>query len=256
MSNSFFRILTAGMVVAGVASCTTPSERMVQGDCSTVYGGEVCTWGKMSGSDVAEFGATIPLSTIENAPLEGEMTFPPVALARIPLPPEVARATGVDHLGVNWEMHGHPPGTFLTPHFDFHFYTASGQEIEAIDCSDTSKPASLPADYVLPDLEIPGMGTLVGVCVPQMGMHAIRAEEVNASELFGASLIVGYYGGQVVFVEPMIARDKLLGRESFQLDVPAVNDAGDSVSWPTGFAAVYDEEAQSYQFVFSVPRTG
>jgi hypothetical protein len=210
----------------------------------------------MIGDEVTEFGATIPLSTVENAPLEGEMEFPPVSLARIPVPSDVARATGINHLGVNWETHGHPPGPFLTPHFDFHFYTVSGEEVEAMDCADLSKPEAVPAAYVLPDLEIHGMGTLVGLCVPQMGMHAVPAADMEAEGLFSATMIVGYYGGDVIFVEPMVARDLLLSRENFDLEVPVVADAGPSVTWPAAFSAVYDEAAQAYQFTFSLPRAG
>ena len=33
----------------------------------------------------------------------------------------------------------------MTPHFDFHFYLISREEIAAIDCKSESKPAALPA---------------------------------------------------------------------------------------------------------------
>ena len=59
----------------------------------------------------------------------------------------MARATGFDHLSVNWEAHGHPPALFLTPHFDFHFYTVAPDRVAAIDCADLRKPAQLPTQY-------------------------------------------------------------------------------------------------------------
>lgn len=67
---------------------------------------------------------------------------------------------------------GHPPKPFETPHFDFHFYTISDSARRAIDCTDKLKPAALPAGYTMEDMTIPGIGLLVGTCVPRMGMHA------------------------------------------------------------------------------------
>ncbi len=224
----------------------------MQGDCGTVFGGEICTWAKMQGDELIKFGASIPLAVAENAELEGEFVFPPVFFARISLPNEVKEKTGIDHLGVNWEVHGHPPGPFLTPHFDFHFYTPSRADVDAIDCSDITKPDIVPAGYSLPDMDIPELGLLVGLCVPQMGMHALADEEMNATDLFGGSMVIGYYARETIFIEPMIARDKLLARESFPLEIPGLTPLGEGLSWPAGFEAVYDDQADSYQFVYSM----
>ena len=224
----------------------------VKGECQAIYESEVCTWAKMTGDELLKFGASVPLAFAENAPLDEEMVFPPLTLARIPVPEEVTERTGVDHLGINWEVHGHPPGPFLTPHFDFHFYTSSGAEIEAIDCSDLRKPDSVPTAYVLPDIAIPDMGTLIGLCVPHMGMHAITEGEMNATELFGASMVVGYYAREIIFFEPMIARNKLLERAGFSIEMPTLPDRGGDLSWPVSFKAVYDKEADAYQFIFTM----
>ena len=270
MNDSLIRRLALAFLVTGLAACSNEEaaqdqvaqvqpapeqlaqERLVPGDCQSVFDGEICTWSKMLGDELVEFGATVPLATVENAELTGEFVFPPITLARISLPKEVTERTGVDHLGVNWEVHGHPPGPFLTPHFDFHFYMINGAEVEAIDCSDLSKPEALPVAYVLPDLEIPELGTLVGICVPQMGMHALDEAEINATELFGATMVVGYYARDIIFIEPMIARDKLLKREDFTLHIPSLSGRGTGIATPSGFKATYDEQAQAYQFKFSM----
>jgi hypothetical protein len=83
-----------------------------------------------------------------------------------------------------------------------------------------------------------------------MGMHAMLEAEVDATEPFGASMIVGYYDQNFIFLEPMISQSKLLGAQSFTMDVPAVQDPGTNV-WPTSFEAVYDEVSHTYRFVFS-----
>jgi len=248
MKKPHFIFLIAGTLSIGLSACS-PGEQIVQGDCQTVFGGDMCTWAKMAGDRVVEVGATIPVSSIENAPAEQEMVWPPQSEARIPFPAEVTAKTGVTHLGVNWEAHGHPPGPYLTPHFDFHFNIESEAQIKSIDCSDISEPAVLPAGYELPDVDIPGMGTLIGLCVPEMGMHAARTDELNATGLFGATMIVGYYAGNAIFFEPMIARDKLLDKASFSLDVPSVQGPA---YWPSAFNATYDAATDSYQFVFKM----
>jgi len=149
---------------------------------------------------------------------------------------------------------GHPPGTFMTPHFDFHLYTLSGEGIEAIDCSDLSKPEQAPDGYTLPDITIPDMGTLVGLCVPEMGMHALDEKEMTASEMFGAAMIVGFYAKETIFIEPMIARKTLLDREDFSLAIPGgLADLGNGTAWPSSFKAVYDEESSVWHLVFSMP---
>jgi hypothetical protein len=270
MNNSFTKPLSFVFLLSVISACshedatheqvahpqTAPppvvEERMVQGECGMVFDGEVCTWSKMLGDELVAFGASVPLSSVENADLEAEFIFPPAFVARLPMPDAVRSQTGIDHLGVNWESHGHPPGPFFTPHFDFHFYTASTDEVDAIDCTDVSKPESLPEGYILPDAELPGLGVLVGLCVPQMGMHGLSAAEAEATELFGASMVVGYYSKKPIFIEPMVARDLMLKRENFSLDIPATSAPAVSAAWPATFEGIYDAEADAYHLTFSL----
>jgi hypothetical protein len=238
-------LLALGLVARGDGVHT------IEGECGTLYDGEVCTWAALSGDQVVQFGATVSIRAIESAPLDLEMVFPPSPAAIIPLPDEVSKATGFNHLMINWEPHGHPPALFSVPHFDFHFYTIDPAVVAAIDCHDVDKPAQLPQGYVLPDITIPGLGELVGLCVPGMGMHSMPADEVNQTVPFGASMLVGYYAGDVIYVEPMIARAKLLGAEGFTQQVPAVTAARAKVRWPSHFEAAYDESAQAYRLTFS-----
>ena len=247
-----FRLLSPllFLLAYGLTACGD-NVQTVEGPCGSVYDGEVCTWGTLDGDQVTEFGATVPLQAIESAPLDLEMVFPPPAVAVIPLPEEVTQATGFNHLMINWEHHGHPPALFAVPHFDFHFYTVSPAVVASMDCSDLSKPAQLPEAYALPDVTIPEIGELVGLCVPSMGMHAMPADELDQTDPFGASMIVGYYGGDVMFVEPMIARATLLAAEGFTMNVPTVATAGANVRWPSRFEATYDEATRTYRFTYS-----
>jgi hypothetical protein len=249
-----FRAGLSGITMMAFAACSVaPAPQDVRGECQQVFGGDVCTWGTLAGGMVTEFGATAAMTTVENAPMEGEMVFPPVPEAVIPLPVEIATATGFSHLAVNWETHGHPPAPFMTPHFDFHFYTIAPEQVQAIDCADTRKPAALPPGYALPDIEIPGMGTLIGLCVPGMGMHGMPSADIEAADPFGASMVVGYYGGELTFLEPMIARARLMESRTFEMTVPpAPPGTPAAVRWPSRFDAIYDADARVYRFVFSM----
>ena len=248
--------LAVGLVIATAIGACAPRIEVTQGECRPVHGSDVCVWSETADSRVRSFGATIPIGSIENAPADAPMVWPPAANATIPLPENVAAATGFKVLTIYWEAHGHPPGPFLTPHLDFHFYAMTPAEIDAIDCADLTKPSAAPAAYELPDIEIPGIGNLVGLCVPKMGMHALASAEMAATVPFTGTMVVGYNVGAPIFIEPMISKESLMARKSFTLAVPAVPGAPTGVLYPTTFRADYDSTANAYRFVFSGMGTG
>ena len=219
--------------------------------CTTAFESEVCAWVTMDGNRAVELGATIPMALVEAVPLDAEMVWPPQELAAVKLPAEAREALGIDHLAINWEAHGHPPATFLTRHFDFHFYSITQATVRAIDCTDVSKPSAIPSGYTLPDIDIPGMGTLVGLCVPLMGMHAMPDADIETTDAFGASMILGYYGGEPIFFEPMVSRAQLLERSGFSLPVPVVEGLPVGVRYPREFRTEYDAANQQYRLIAS-----
>ena len=220
---------------------------MVDGPCADAYGAELCTWAETTGGSVSSFGVTVPMASVEGAPDDVEMVWPPVLTAVVALPATVRDQMGVHSIKFYWEAHGHPPGPYLTPHFDFHFYTISPEEVDAIDCSDLSKPGSPHTGYALPDVEIPDVGLLIGLCVPEMGMHALLEEELASEELFSGTMVIGYYESRPIFFEPMVTRELLMTRQTFSLDMPSVPGA----TIPGSFEARFDEAANVYRFVFS-----
>lgn len=227
----------------------------VRGACAPVFGAEVCTWEQQRGGALAELGATIPLASIAGAPADAPMTWPPVPAATIPLP-AAARAAGLADLTVDWEAGGHPPAAFMTPHFDFHFYAIPHAAVDAIDCTDKTKPSQLPAAFGLPDIDLPpemvhmtGVPTLVGLCVPKMGMHAIASSEMARTDPFTGTIVAGYYRGKPIFIEPMISRALLMKKASFDLAVPRV--PGFPAVQPTTFHAEYVAGEQAYRFTWS-----
>jgi len=253
-SQVYARILAGtalGGLLVGTAACTR--ERLVQGECASYNGADVCTWGRMSGNTLVAFGATVPVKSVENAPSDMPMTWPPKADLVLSLPGSVDSAVGFKNVTIFWEPHGHPPGPYLTPHFDFHFNNISAADAARIDCADSTKPSILPAGYELPDEAIPQVGTLIGICVPGMGMHSLPGAELHSTALFQSTMLVGYYHRAPVFIEPMITRATLLARRSFKLPVPGVAGEPSGVLLPETFEAQYDSTAQAYRFTFSMP---
>jgi len=224
--------------------------REVKGECGEAYGTRVCTYARMVGDEVTEVGIMVPDALADGVPADQPMTWPPKANADVAFPDEARRATGIQHLTVYWEDHGHPPGPYLVPHFDFHFYVQSAAETAAIDCKDLTEPAKLPAGYQLPDVPIPGIGTLIGLCVPGMGMHAVSTAELNSKAPWHGSLIAGYYKQKLIFIEPMLPRTLLQTHQSFPLTMPAL-DVPANVRVPSHFSGEYDAAAHAYRLVFS-----
>ncbi|MFI5312355.1 MAG: hypothetical protein ACHQQ3_14040, partial [Gemmatimonadales bacterium] len=226
----------------------------VKGACSDVFKAQVCTWAKTQGKNVVEVGATVPIASIENAPAGGDMTWPPKADASLDVPESARQASGFTQLTLYWESTGHPPGPYLTPHFDFHFYMIAPAEIAAIDCKDETKPAALPPAFGLPDIPLPpdmakmtGVPVLVGLCAPQMGMHSLLTSEMESKDTFRGSMVIGYYHGKPIFVEPMLTKAMLMEKKSFDLPIPAIPGIG---THPTKFHAEYDAAKSAYQFTF------
>ncbi len=255
MPCSVSRLLT----MSSLALCACAGEvplTEVAGSCADAFGSEVCTWATVQGDALMEVGATIPVGSLERAPHDWPMAWPPPSVAVVPLPEAVTDRSGLTHLTMYWEPMGHAPAAYMVPHFDFHFYRIPSAQRMTIDCSDLTKPATLAAGYSLPDEVLPdevaemiGVKTLVGVCVPEMGMHSLETTQMESDTPFDGTMVVGYYRGENIFIEPMIAKEFLLRRTSFDMPVPAI--PGLQGPHPTQFRADYDAEADAYRFVFS-----
>ena len=255
MRNLWF--LLPGSVLFSVTACASDTPLInLEGECKPAFGSEVCSWARARGSDVVEVGVTVPLASIEAAPMQHAMSWPPAATAIVNLPAAATATSGFNEFTFYWESMGHPPGPYMTPHFDFHFYLVPQAERTAMDCRDETKPSTLPAEYVLPDETLPddlvkvtGVKTLVGICVPQMGMHALPQKEFEGTETFRGTMVIGYYAGKPIFIEPMISKAMLLEKKSFELPIPTI--PGLTRPHPTIFRADFDAATQSYRFTFS-----
>ncbi len=223
MSHSV-RTISAVLVAIAAGGCTSEAPLVeVKGACADVFKAQLCTWAKTKGTKLVEAGAVVPLASIENAPANPPMVWPPAAAAVIDMPEPVRQQGGLTQLTMFWEAGGHPPGAYMTPHFDFHFYTVAASERAAMDCKDLS--------------------------VPQMGMHALLASEIERKDAMSGSMVIGYYKGKPIFIEPMLSKAMLMRKQSFDLAIPDV--PGLSGAHPTKFHAEYDAKQQAYRFTYS-----
>jgi hypothetical protein len=170
------------------------------------------------------------------------------------MPPEMTQngAIPFQWATLNWNPHGHPPSIWEVPHFDFHFYTVSEEEVQAIrpgpcgaliNCEDFERgtkpvPAPyLPANYKSIEDTVAAMGDhLVDSAAPEL------ADPPQAK--FTHSFNYGAYDGHIIFYEPMIAYDFLLGQpdECRAISLPAAWE--NSGYYPTEYCIRYRADSQ------------
>ena len=150
-----------------------------------------------------------------------------------------AAGTPFNHVGMHWNPNGHEPANVYTlPHFDFHFYLSTPEEVAAIPPYpvDSMKFKNVPGPDYLPATYInPGAAT----SVPQMGAHWI---DVTSPELggqtFTQTLLYGSYDGKVTFLEPMITLQFLKNTNSFVRDIPLPAKVHKTSWYPTKMRVV------------------
>lgn len=177
---------------------------------------------------------------------------------------------------LNWNPNGHEPeGVYQgVPHFDFHFYTITRSEREAIVPTDPSwaeKANRLPGEEYVPPFNValgPPGAEPAEIAVPMMGVHwvDVRSAELQALlgkpeafEPFTATFIHGSWDGAWIFWEPMITRAHIL-RKKTSTD-PAVRDEIIPIStpgryqaagyYPAAYRITWDEQAREYRIALT-----
>jgi hypothetical protein len=218
----------------------------VSGASAALETGTIVSWAEMGddGTLVAT-GFTVPMSVVE-ALTANEGNPMGTVLAKLDFPQEAKDATVLDHISFDWMPYGHPPGRYETAHFDIHFYFSDQETIAAIDCSDPTLPSAelIPAGYVLPPADDPHL------CVPAMGTHAVPLEDLQSETPFNRVMILGFYGGEQNFVEPMVTQVQLVAREDFSLPIPAVPN-GRQGTQPSVVTFEYQADDDSYRVALS-----
>jgi hypothetical protein len=161
------------------------------------------------------------------------------------LPPE-ASGTAFNHIGVNWNPHGHiPEKLYDVPHFDFHFYMISPEERSRITAQGDDLARSrrqppqdyVPAGYIYaPDSE-----------VPRMGGHWVdpQSNEFN-KQPFTRTFLYGNYNGQIIFMEPMITRAFLEAKTDVTEIIKLPSRYARPGYYPTRYSVRYDRARKEY----------
>jgi hypothetical protein len=188
---------------------------------------------------------TLPAGVIQKAMKQ------PATAHIIDLPEAFKSSSLVQHITIDWNPEGHEPkDVYDVPHFDFHFYFISKERVSAIDCNDrTPVPAALiPEGYVLPPLDAPG------ACVPKMGYHAVPLKDLGPDQVFEQTPIYGYYQGDLIFLEPMIAHKHLLSAHAVEQEFALPESFHAKVSdkfVPTLFRMSFDAPSQTYRLTLT-----
>jgi hypothetical protein len=163
--------------------------------------------------------------------------------------PEQASSTPFKFLELDWNPAGHePPGIYDRPHFDFHFYTISQAERDAIDPADPHfvhkaehlpRPELLPASYITP----PPI-----TAIPRMGVHWVssHAEELHGKP-FTQTFLHGSWNGRMIFFEPMITRAFLEGKPDVSFPISAAQCYEPAGLYPTTYSIRYDGKSRTYR---------
>jgi hypothetical protein len=158
---------------------------------------------------------------------------------------------------VNWnpEGHAHPaPKVWSASHFDFHFFLVEPSVInsirpgscgEIIDCDDFAK-----ARQPLPAQQQPADYIDVGAAVTAMGNHLIDSKDpelANPALGFTRTFIYGAFGGQMIFLEPMVSHAYLSKRPNECTVIKAPAEWPTSDYYPTSYCVRYDSKAATYR---------
>ncbi len=164
---------------------------------------------------------------------------------------------------LDWNPHGHePPGVYTVPHFDFHFYTITLAERNAIVPSNPNFAAeanNLPSDGYVPPFyaALAGPGQMpADIAVPMMGVHwsDVRSPELQGLlghpenyQPFTKTFIYGSWNGRFIFYEPMVTREYLLSKPDASGGIPVPALYPEAGYFPTSYKVTYDAQAKQYR---------
>lgn len=177
------------------------------------------------------------------------------------------------YVEIDWNTEGAPRGpngSFVSPHFDFHFYLLPQETIEnelacissngktcdglLTDYDRTQAFQNMPDSDLLPELYRPDVGS----AIPAMGLHHLdmTAEYTVDAVNHTPVLIYGTFRGEVVFAEASVTlftlQDAMAApdhRVSFPFRQPAAFDT--AIDWPTEFVIEYLPDTGGFRVGFA-----
>jgi len=177
---------------------------------------------------------------------------------------------------MNWNPMGHEPeGVYQdVPHFDFHFYTISKPERDAIVPTNPDferKAGNLPPNEFVPPFNValgpPGVEP-AKLVVPMMGLHWLDVRSAELQKLLGkpddykpftATFIYGSWDGRFHFWEPMVTRAHILSKKD--ATDPVARDQIIPISlparfqtpgyYPAAYRVAWDSTAREYRIALT-----
>jgi hypothetical protein len=230
--------LVAGVVAfSSYTNNNSKKPQVVKGPEVQVHGGKAWTWVQLSKQGNPEkLGITLTEDVLNTVPAgtkdggHGHIAGNHWVMQL----PSKAGATPFNHVSMHWNPNGHEPENIYTlPHFDFHFYTTTPEEVleigtyeqDSVRFKNTPSAEYYPAKYVNP-----GAAT----SVPQMGAHYV---DVTSGEFqgktFTETFLFGSFDGKVTFYEPMITLDFLKKNSDYVREIPQPAKVQKSSWYPT-----------------------
>lgn len=228
-------------LLVGTFSLSAHSENILFGPAKNIGSGQASSFVKMDVvQKVTSLGLVFSGKCLEGLPesrghdYEYSLDLP----ASISLPP-------YDHFAMNWNPHGHiPEEIYGVPHFDFHFYFITKHQQHMIGCDGTDNAICMkqPISEYIPPFYISGPGG-----VPMMGWHWVdfRSPEFHGQP-FTTTYIYGFYNGEMIFLEPMMALSFLKIRPQFTKEVPLPKYVAKPGSYPAKYSLAYDSVQDLY----------
>ncbi len=221
-------------------------DQLLEGERLEFFGGDAETYVVLDNEGQLKLmGLSIAMNSLANASDYDNQSF------KLRFPEQVAATSYINHVGIDWNLMGHPPmDVYTTAHFDIHFYGLSMDEVAKIDCVEQQNidPNLVPEGYVLPPADAPD------ACVPQMGVHALPLTDLAEGYKFSETMIYGYYGNQMVFIEPMITQSFFLEKRSVSKSLIYTEEqlaaVGDR-ALPQHYSVYFDELTERYLIEFT-----
>ncbi len=222
-------------------SITAWAETVILGPAESIGSGQASSFVKTDESQkILSLGLVFSGKCLEGLPesrghdYEYNLDLP----AEISVPP-------FDHFTMNWNPHGHvPEEIYGVPHFDFHFYFITKHQQHMIGCdgSDDAVCMKQPVPEYIPPYYVSGPGG-----VPMMGWHWIdfRSPEFHGQP-FTTTYIYGFYNGEMIFLEPMMALSFLKTKPQFTKEVPLPKNAAIPGNYPANYSLLYDSVQDLY----------
>ena len=237
----FFSLLAGAVAFSSYTANKVKKPSIMKGPEVQVHGGKAWTWIQVSKQGKPEkLGVALTDEALKTVPIGGEGGHGHMAGNHWVMKLNAkANLTPFNHVSMHWNPNGHEPENVYTlPHFDFHFYTTTPEEVleigtyetDSVRFKNTPSAEYYPANYINP-----GAAT----SVPQMGAHYIdvTAPELNGKK-FSETFLFGSFDGKVPFYEPMITLEFLKNNSNYVRNIPQPAKVQKSGYYPTKMRVV------------------